>query len=73
MYVLDTDTYSNLLRGHGPIKRRVLRAPLGSVYLCAITPEEVLRGRLDHINQLRSRNYPVSPSRMTSSWTSCAT
>ena len=61
MYVLDTDTYSNLLRGYGPIKRRVLNAPVGSVYLCAITSEEVLRGRLDYINQLRGRKDPSLP------------
>lgn len=55
MYVLDTDTYSNFLRGHGPIRRRLSRAPRGSVYLCPGTPEEMLRGRLDAINRLRAR------------------
>lgn len=55
MYVLDTDTYSNFLRGSEPIKRSISQAPAGSVYLCAITPEEMLRGRLDYINQLRAR------------------
>jgi len=55
VYILDTDTYSNLLRGDEVVNRRVSQAPLGSVYLCAITPEEMLRGRLDYINQLRTR------------------
>ena len=55
MFVLDTDTYSNFLRGSIPIKRRIAQAPTGSVYLCAVTPEEMLRGRLDYINQLRTR------------------
>lgn len=54
MYILDTDTYSNFLRGHGPTRRHASRAPRGSVYLCAVTPEEMLRGRLDFINQVRS-------------------
>jgi tRNA(fMet)-specific endonuclease VapC len=63
VYVLDTDTYSNFLRGHEQIKRRVSQTPIGSVYLCAITPEEMLRGRLDYINQLRTRkdsNLPLA-------------
>ncbi len=55
MYILDTDTYSNLLRGNEAIQRRVSQSPSGSVYICAITPEEMLRGRLDYINQLRTR------------------
>ena len=55
MYVLDTDTYSNLLRNDELIKRRVSQAPFDSIYLSAITPEEMLRGRLDYINQLRTR------------------
>lgn len=55
MYLLDTDTYSNLLRGNPRIIQRVAEAPTGSVYLCAVTPEEMLRGRLDYINQLRAR------------------
>lgn len=55
MYILDTDTYSNFLRGDEPIKRRISQAPTGSVYLSAITPEEMLRGRLDYINRLRAR------------------
>lgn len=61
MYILDTDTYSNLLRGHGPIKRRVSQVPPGAIYLCAITPEEMLRGRLDYINQLRRLKEPKLP------------
>lgn len=55
MYILDTDTYSNFLRGHGPIRQHAARAPRGSVYICAVTPEEMLRGRLDFINHARSR------------------
>ncbi len=61
MYVLDTDTYSNFLRGNEPIKRRISQAPVGSVYLCAITPEEMLRGRLDYINHLRTRKNAGLP------------
>ncbi len=55
MYIFDTDTYSNYLRGNAFIRQRVSQVPRGSVYLCAITPEEMLRGRLDYINQLRSQ------------------
>ena len=55
MYVLDTDTYSNLLRGHKAIKRRASQVPRGLMYLCPVTPEEMLRGRLDAINQYRAR------------------
>lgn len=55
MYLLDTDTYSNFLRGNPRIIQRVAKVPAGSVYLCAVTPEEMLRGRLDYINQLRTR------------------
>ena len=55
MYILDTDTYSQLLRGSELIQRHISQAPAGSVYLCAITPEEMVRGRLDYINQLRTR------------------
>jgi tRNA(fMet)-specific endonuclease VapC len=62
VYLLDTDTYPNLLRGNTQIERRFFQAP-GRVYLCAITPEETLRGRLDAINQARTRQetrLPVS-------------
>lgn len=55
MYVLDTDTYSQFLRGQEQITRRVLQTPPSALYLCAITPEELLRGRLDAINQARSQ------------------
>ena len=55
MYLFDTDTYSNFLRGNKFIKRRLSQVPPGSVYLCVVTPEEMLRGRLDAINQARTR------------------
>ena len=55
MYVLDTDSFSNFLRGPGPVPRRVSRAPRSSIYISAVTPEEMLRGRLDYVNQLRAR------------------
>lgn len=61
MYIFDTDTYSNFLRGNALIRQRVSQVPRGSVYLCAITPEEVLRGRLDYINQLRSQQPSKLP------------
>lgn len=61
MYLLDTDTYSNLLRGNRFIERRFFQVPPGSVYLCAITPEEMLRGRLDAINQVRSKGEEGLP------------
>ena len=61
MYILDTDTYSNVLRGDGPTRRHVSLVPRGSIYLCAITPEEMLRGRLDFINQLRTRKETQLP------------
>ena len=62
MYIFDTDTYSNFLRGNALIRQRVSQVPRGSVYLCAITPEEVLRGRLDYINQLRSQQPSKLPA-----------
>ncbi len=55
MYLLDTDTYSNLLRRSPVFVKRVAQTPPGSIYLSVITPEEMLRGRLDTINQARSR------------------
>ena len=55
MYVLDTDTYSQFLRGHTQIKRRILEKPPGSIHLSVITPEEILRGRLDGINSARKQ------------------
>ncbi|MGI4788906.1 MAG: type II toxin-antitoxin system VapC family toxin [Janthinobacterium lividum] len=61
MYLLDTDTYSNLLRGSESIRQRVSQAPPRTVYLCAITPEEMLRGRLDAINQVRTRQEARLP------------
>ncbi len=54
MYLLDTDTYSNMLRPSLVILERVSKTPPGSVYLCAVTPEEMLRGRLNAINQARA-------------------
>lgn len=61
MYLLDTDTYSNFLRGSQPIRQRYFQALPGTVYLCAITPEEMLRGRLDAINQVRTRQEARLP------------
>ena len=61
MYIFDTDTYSNYLRGAALIRQRVSQVPRGSVYLCAITAEEVLRGRLDYINQFRSQQPSKLP------------
>ncbi len=55
MSLLDTDTYSNLLRRSPVVVKRVSQTPPGSVYLSVITPEEMLRGRLDAINQARAR------------------
>lgn len=43
MCLFDTDTYSNLIRGNRFIGRRFSQVPPGSVYLCAIKPEEMLR------------------------------
>lgn len=60
MYLLDTNTFSNLLRGNLQIKRRVSQVP-GRVYLCAVTPEEMLRGRLDAINQARAKQESQLP------------
>lgn len=59
MYLLDTDTYSNFLRGHPRIVQRVLRTSLDDLYLCAITPEELCRGRLAAINAAGTTNSPV--------------
>lgn len=63
MYVLDTDTYSNFLRGHEKIKRRVLGTPPADIYICAITPEEMLKGRMAAINEARGKKSPlISPA-----------
>ena len=61
MSLFDTDTYSNFLRGSTFIRQRFSLAPPRSVYLCAITPEEMLRGRLDAINQVRTRQEARLP------------
>jgi len=61
VYLFGTDTYSNFLRGNPRIVQRVAKAPAGSVYLSAATPEEMLRGRLDYINQLRTRKNVKLP------------
>jgi tRNA(fMet)-specific endonuclease VapC len=61
LYIFDTDTYSNFLRGNVSIRQRVSQSPRNSVYLSAITPEEMLRGRLDYINQLRARQSSQLP------------
>ena len=61
MYVLDTDTYSNMLRRNPVILHRVAQTVPGSVYICAITPEEMLRGRLDAINQARAKQEQRMP------------
>ncbi len=50
-----------MLRRDPIILRRVSQTPPGSVYLCAITPEEMLRGRLDAINQARAKQEQRLP------------
>ena len=61
MYLLDTDTYSNLLRRNPVIVNRMALTVPNSVYLSVITPEEMLRGRLDAINQARFRQEARLP------------
>lgn len=61
MYLLDTDTYSNLLRRNPNVVSRMSRSLPASVYLCVITPEEVLGGRLAAINQARARQETRLP------------
>ncbi len=61
MYLLDTDTYSNLLRRNPVVLRRVSQTPPGSVCLCAVTPEEMLRARLDAIHQARAKQEQRLP------------
>lgn len=61
MYLFDTDTYSNFLRGSQSIRQRFSQALPGTVYLCVVTPEEMLRGRLDAINQVRTRQESRLP------------
>lgn len=61
MYLLDTDTYSNLLRSNHFIERRFSQEPPDPVYLWVITPEEMLRGRLDAINQARPKGEQGLP------------
>lgn len=43
-----------MLRPNPVIIDRVSKTLPGSVYLCAVTPEEMLRGRLNAINQARA-------------------
>lgn len=54
MYLLDTDTTSNLLdvrRTSTALRERVRTIPLDDLAICVVTLEEMLRGTLDVIRQ----------------------
>lgn len=54
MYLLDTDTVSNFLRGHDRTAQRVLATPAERIHITVVTVEELVRGRLDTIHRCRS-------------------
>lgn len=45
-YLFDTDHVSLQERGHPPLRARLAAAPPGSVAVCPVTVEEMVRGRL---------------------------
>ncbi len=59
VFVLDTDTYSQYVRGQQQIQRRMAEQPSTSIYLSAITAEELFKGRLKSIQQARERDSPL--------------
>ena len=59
VFVLDTDTYSQYVRGQEQIQRRMAEQPPASIYLSAITAEELFKGRLKSIHQARERDSPL--------------
>jgi tRNA(fMet)-specific endonuclease VapC len=60
VYLLDTDTLSELLRGRPRLSARVLATPASEIWISVITVEEMLRGRLAVINQQRQRGKRLS-------------
>lgn len=59
VFVLDTDTYSQYVRGQEHIRRHMAEEPSASIYLSAITAEELFKGRLKSIQQARERDSPL--------------
>jgi tRNA(fMet)-specific endonuclease VapC len=55
VYLLDTDTLSNFLRGHEKLSRRILAVPATNVRISIVTVEEMLRGSLDVVNKERQK------------------
>lgn len=54
MYLFDTDSFSQYLRGDAQLTRRVTQTPNPLLFLCSITVEELLQGRLAAINKVRA-------------------
>jgi len=54
MYLFDTDSFSQYLRGDAQLTRRVTQTPNSLLFLCSITVEELLQGRLAAINKVRA-------------------
>ncbi len=62
MYLLDTDTVSNLLevrRTASTLRDRVLEEPLDDLAICIVTVEEVLRGVLDTLRRSQMRKQHI--------------
>jgi tRNA(fMet)-specific endonuclease VapC len=55
VYLLDTDTTSEFLRGHAIVVAHVLAVPPDELWVSSIAVEELLRGALDVINRERQR------------------
>ena len=56
MFVLDADSFSNLMRGSQALAQKVAHTPSGQLWLSGIAAEEVLRGKLAVIQAERSRS-----------------
>lgn len=61
MYLLDTDTISNLLdenRGYEGLRRSVLSVPPRQRFICIVNVEEILQGQWAAINSARGGKAP---------------
>jgi len=55
VYLFDTDSFSQYIRGHAHLTRRISQTPNALLFLCSITAEELLQGRLALINRNRAK------------------
>ena len=59
-YILDTDHISLHLRGHEPIRHRLLTTDPKLVSISIVSAEEILRGRLGQIRRARNGKARIS-------------